>query len=66
MNVATEGPYIFTQSEGLTHIRLRARPKDCVACIRTDAYMIVVEETRRAALAEALEAAQKIAKGEGR
>lgn len=52
-----EGPYVFTRSEGMVHIRLRADPVRCLACVRADAFEIVWTE----ALREAMAAARRVA-----
>jgi len=46
------GPYTFTRSEGLVHIHAPADPKACVACVRADAFEIIVHETRRQVIQE--------------
>ena len=57
-----ESPYMIERGSGLAHIRLKASPRDCVACIRLDALDLVTEIVRRETLAEvsALMAARAI------
>jgi hypothetical protein len=50
----TESPYLFTKSEGNVHIRMASRPTSCVACVRADAFEIVWQESRKAAIAEVM------------
>lgn len=44
--------YSFTRSEGLVHIHTSARPKECIACVRTDAFEVIWQESRREAIEE--------------
>lgn len=52
-------PYTFSRSEGLVHIHAPADPKGCVACVRADAYEIIVHETRRQVLQEVAAAVRR-------
>lgn len=54
-----ESIYLFERSEGLVHIRLRADPARCVACVRLDAYEIVVAEVRREVLSQVQDLVQR-------
>ena len=62
--VSTSSPYVFERTSGAVHIRLRNGDGSCVACVRLDAADILWAEGRREGIAEALEAAKRIAKGE--
>jgi len=45
-------PYVFTKSEGLTHVRLSVGKQDCIGHCETSVFEIIVQETRREVLAE--------------
>ena len=43
-----QSPYVFEESEGLMHIKLRGDASgQCRACVRKDAYEIVRQESYR-------------------
>ena len=46
------GPYEIDKRSGLWHIRLKGRGNECVACVRADAALIIMEITRQETLAE--------------
>lgn len=56
-------PYVFDKGPGLVHIR--TKDGQCIGDCRTDVFEIVWAEAKREGHREALEAAQRLAKGEG-
>ena len=60
--MSNASPYTFDRGPGLVHIR--RKDGQCIADVRTDAFEIVWAEAKREGHREALEAAQRIARGE--
>ncbi len=60
-----DSPYVFTESEGLVHIKLRGDSTgQCRACVRKDAYEIISHEKYLEGWTAALVKAAEVVKGE--